>query len=264
MEPYTVTLTSCGRFDLLEATLKSLLPRLEGPVADIVVVEDSGDRQVFDVVGEVVGKDATVLVNSARLGQMASIDLAYANVKTGWVFHCEDDWEFFSDGFVGKSFAILNAFAQVSMVSLRAREELNPLVRDSDTRRLDGIPYFVAEPSLHPEYFGYSFNPGLRRMSDYRKFAPFADMPFGERDISYCFKRLGYTMGYLEEPAVRHIGDDRHVDDPKLPRRARSLGHRLFHSPRKRWWRLHRRLDPDADPAVRIMRRLERAGSSHD
>ena len=31
MEPYSVALTSCGRFDLLERTLASLLPRLDGP-----------------------------------------------------------------------------------------------------------------------------------------------------------------------------------------------------------------------------------------
>lgn len=258
MEPYTVALTSCGRFDLLETTLKSLVPRLAGPVADFVIVEDSGDRQVFDVVHEIVGEEATVLVNSRQLGQMSSVDLAYSRVKTDWIFHCEDDWEFFSDGFVEQSFAILNAFERVSMVSLRGREELNPLIRDAETRRLDGIPYFVAEPSLHPEYFGYSFNPGLRRLRDYRKFAPFAEMPFGERDVSYCFKRLGYTMGYLADPAVRHIGYGRHVDDPMLPRRARGLGDRLWSSARRRWRRVHRRLDPDVDPAVRIMRRQER------
>ncbi len=30
IEPYTMAITSCGRFDLLERTLTTLLPRLEG------------------------------------------------------------------------------------------------------------------------------------------------------------------------------------------------------------------------------------------
>ena len=190
---------------------------------------------------------------------MSSIDLAYSKVKTNWIFHCEDDWEFFSDGFIEKSFAILTAFEHLSMISLRERKELNPLIRNSQTQWLDGIPYFIAEPSLHPEYFGYSFNPGLRRLLDYQKVAPLTAMPAGERDVSYCYKRLGYTMGYLEEAAVRHIGDGRHVDDPALPLRPKGFQRRILASMQKRWRRLHRRLDPNVDPAVRIMRQLKQA-----
>ena len=43
MEPYTAALTSFGRFDLLERTLRSLLPRLDGPLARVLIGEDSGD-----------------------------------------------------------------------------------------------------------------------------------------------------------------------------------------------------------------------------
>ncbi len=50
IEPYTVALTSCGRFDLLEQTLDSLLPHLEGPLAKIVIAEDSGSFEVESVV----------------------------------------------------------------------------------------------------------------------------------------------------------------------------------------------------------------------
>ena len=258
MEPYTVTLTSCRRFDLLEATLRSLLPRLDGPLAEILIVEDSEDKGIFDVIDKVGGDGISVIVNSPPLGQMKSIDLVYSKVRTDWIFHCEDDWEFFSNGFIEKSFSILKTFEHISMVSLRPRSELNPLIRNTPPLRLNGIQYFSAEPSLHPEYFGYSFNPGLRRLSDYRKVAPVADLPAGERDVSYCFKRLGYTMGYLEEPAVRHMGGGRHVHDPALPRRPTGFPERLLASMQKRWRRLHRRIDPGIDPAVRIMRRLDR------
>ena len=59
MEPYTVAVTSCGRFDLLERTLRSLLPRLDGPFAGILIAEDSGDERIYDVVrqfGDAYGK----------------------------------------------------------------------------------------------------------------------------------------------------------------------------------------------------------------
>ena len=257
MEPYTVVITSCGRFDLLEKTLASLLPRLEGPLAKIILIEDSGNEQILNIIETFNCREIDLIINPITLGQMKSIDLAYSNITTNWVFHCEDDWEFFSEGFIEKSFVILKELQHISMVSLRPREELNPLIRNSLIQKLKGISYFLAEPSLHPEYFGYSFNPGLRRLHDYRKVAPVADLPMGERDVSYCFKRLGYTMAYLEEPAVRHIGGGRHVDDPMLPRRPRGLRQRLAASAQKRLRRLHRRLDPSVDPAVGILKRLE-------
>ena len=100
MEPYTVALTSCGRFDLLERTLQSLLPRLDGPLARILIAEDSGDRSVLDVVRAFDGQPARIeaIINDPPLGQVKNIDRLYSRIETDWVFHCEDDWEFFSEG----------------------------------------------------------------------------------------------------------------------------------------------------------------------
>ncbi len=263
MEPYTVVVTSCGRFDLLEITLRSLIARLEGPLAKILIVEDSGSRGVFDVVGR-FDCEMQVVLNASPLGQMASIDRAYAQVDTEWIFHCEDDWEFFRDGFIGSSYTLLKEFQNLSIVSLRPRKEINSLVRNAKTREFEGVEYFTAEPGLHPEYFGYSFNPGLRRLSDYRKIAPLAALPDAERDASYCFKKLGYTMAWLERPAVRHIGGGRHVDDPTLPPRAAGLRRRLGNSARKRLRRLCRRFHPRSDPATMIVRRASRTSAEED
>lgn len=250
MNPYTVVITSCGRFDLLERTLRSLQPHLTGPLEAVIVAEDSGDEAVRDVVGTIV-PDAEVLINSPRMGQLASVDRAYAKVRTPLIFHCEDDWQFLCGGFLEPSSELLDAFPHLSLISLRSRQEINHRVRNAPSRHHGQIEYFEADPRRHPEYFGYSFNPGLRRMSDYRRVGPFASFQ-GERQISYCFKTLGYTMGFLEQPCVTHIGDERHVDDPKTHLRARSMSQRLIHSCRIRFDRLHRRLLPARDPAVQI------------
>lgn len=248
---YSVVLTSCGRFDLLERTLRSLLPRLDANLAEIVITEDSGDSAVLDVTKQFSG-DFRVLISPKRRGQLACIDLAYQSLKTDWVFHCEDDWEFFGSDFIEPSRELLNRFSNLSLISLRPREELNRLIRNSARQRLNGIEFFTADPTLHPEYFGYSFNPGLRRLSDYRRFAPLTQFS-GERDVSYCFKRLGYTMGYLETAAVRHIGNDRHVDDPTTTARAYHRLHRFTQSVRRRMQRLCRKLIPSCDPATRFL-----------
>ena len=237
-EAYTLVVTSCCRFDLLEKTLRSFYAHTDIAPQELIVVEDSAQDQVRSVV-DGLGVPAQTLIRGARLGQMQAIDYAYAKVKTPLIFHCEDDWLFTRSGFISESARILQARSDVSMVGLRPRSELNPLVRGSPVQWLDEIAYLEMDPKLHPEHFSYSFNPGLRRLADYIRLGPYA--PIGEEsDVSYVFKKAGYRIASLQVPAVRHIGHGRHVDDPNFPPRARTLFARLARSAQKRAKRLRR------------------------
>lgn len=239
---YTVVLTSCARFDLLGPTLQSFFTHVDERPAAFVLVEDSGDAAVRETLAPfepALGRPFTVLLNRPQLGQMGAIDRAYAEVTTPYIFHCEDDWAFFRSGFIGASRRVLEARADVSMVGLRPRAELNPLVRETPAERLDDVAYFAMDPTKHPEYFSYSFNPGLRRTADARAIGPFS--PLGkEEDVSYAFKRAGFRVANLEDPAVRHIGDARHVHDPTGREKPKTLLQRLARSTRKRVKRLAR------------------------
>lgn len=240
MTAYSVVITSCGRFDLLRATLASLLPNLDVPPQKIIIVEDSCDPAVGAVAAEFDG-NFEILVNEVKLGQIASIDRAYSCVSTPYIFHCEDDWEFFRSGFITESAILLQHVDRVSMVGLRPRAELNPLIRKLPMERTESVEFFQYNPALHPEYFSYSFNPGLRRLRDYQKFGPFA--PLGhEPDISYAFKKAGFRMAGLENPAVRHIGWGRHIQDPYQPKRASGILARWKKSAAKRIKRVKRRV----------------------
>lgn len=245
-----MVITSCNRFDLLEQTLKTLLPRLDGDLREIVIAEDSGKTEVRDVVAH-LGREIRVILNRPQLGQLGSIDRAYAAVNTPYIFHCEDDWDFFGADFITPSITLLDAFPNISMVSMRPKEELNPLERIQPEQTFAGITFMMADPQAHPEYFGYSFNPGMRRRSEYLRFGPFADYR-GERELSYCFKKLGYQMAYLQPPAVRHAGWGRHVDDPLQGKRARSFTQKLKRSTALRMTRLRRFMLPFTDPAYQL------------
>lgn len=238
MEPYSVVITSCGRFDLLRATLASLLPNLDKAPEKILIVEDSCDQAVVHTVAGFEG-NFEILVNHRKLGQIASIDRAYGAITTPFIFHCEDDWEFFRCGFLLESATVLERFPKVSMVGLRPRLELNPLIRNLPAESAGDFKFFHYDPALHPEYFSYAFNPGLRRLADYKALGPFA--PLGhEPDISYRFKRAGFRMAGLDNPAARHIGWGRHLDDPHQPKRSRSLAQRIRKSIGKRLKRISR------------------------
>ena len=260
MEPYTVALTSCGRFDLLERTLASLLPRLDGPLAGILIAEDSGDRRVHEVVerfGNAFGK-VEVILNDPPLGQITSIDRLYSRIKTEWVFHCEDDWEFFADGFMERSFNVLKEFNRFSMVNLRDPATFKPDYFCAEKVAASGVRYRPVNVAVAGIWSGLSFNPGLRRMRDYKIVGPYGGfgVSAGEARVSDCYRELGYRIAYLAEPAVRHIGEGRHVHDPT--RRRGPVG-RLRYSVAKRLERLRRKLDLEPDPVLQARRRLERA-----
>ncbi len=262
IEPYTVALTSCGRFDLLERTLRSLLPRLDGPIERVLIGEDSGNRHVLDVVQPFKGQYAEieVIINDPPLGQVKSIDRLYSKIETEWVFHCEDDWEFFSDGFIEKSFIILKDLNQYSMVSIRDFTKFNVGYFLPGRFSHSGVDYFAVNPSTADIWSGLSFNPGLRRMRDYSVVGPYADLDVtaGERHVSVCYRELGYSFVYLAEPAARHIGSGRHIRSQVKPV---GLGSKMIVSMQKRLTSLHRKFVPERDPIRRARQRLERGRS---
>lgn len=206
---YTVVLTSCGRFDLLRRTVETFLHFADIAPTEFIITEDSGNKQVRDILD---GLDAPFkfIINNPRLGQVASIDAAYAQVKTPYVFHCEDDWEFFRTGFIAESLTLLEAFPNVSAVMLRGRDEHRKL-RKLQTEELNGIRFVRAYPKMFKHYFGYGYNPGLRRMSDYKRFAPFSKIG-GEACVSCAFMLLGFATAHLDVPAVCHLGWGQHID----------------------------------------------------
>lgn len=241
MERYTVALTSCGRFDLLERTLRSLLPRLDDPPAKVLIAEDSGNRGIFEVVQQFSGDGPPfeILVNDPPLGQIGSIDRLYSRIETEWIFHCENDWEFFADGFIGSSFALLKEFDRVSMVGLRDCAGFRPGYYQPEESSAGGIGFRLADPRVAGSYSGLVFNPGLRRMRDYELVGRYAALryPVNEMRVGEYYRQAGFRVACHVDPAVRHIGEGRHVRD-----RAKRPGfaNRLSRLVRKRWSWLRR------------------------
>ena len=262
MQPYTVCLTSCGRFDLLERTLVTLLPCLKGPVAKFLIIEDSGDPAVNEVVRRFNGSQIEIqtIINVPCLGQVESIDKVYSHVETEYCFHCEDDWEFIRDDFIEESFVILEEFEKISMVSPRYYKEKSfPHGFFGPEVSWKGISYRVANPPFALGYAGLFFSPGLRRMKEYRIIGPYAPnvTSGGEREVALIYEQLGYRVAILGNPAVRHIGEGRHAPNRAKPA---GLGNKFARSMKKRAKRLKWRLCPRLHPVKRALR-LQAAAS---
>ena len=133
---YSLILTSCGRFDLLRQTVESFLVHADVSCIKFVVVEDSGDESVRDVLA---GFDAPfeLVINRPMLGQAAAIDAGYAQVKTLLVFHCADDWEFLCTGFIsgcriiGGVYILLQRLAQKMLNFMPKAQTLEYIITDA-------------------------------------------------------------------------------------------------------------------------------------
>jgi lauroyl/myristoyl acyltransferase len=212
----TFVLTSCNRFDLLAETLETFLQFNTYPISEYVLVEDSGNDQVYDVVRRFSQK-FRVILNNPPVGQIASIDKAYAGLRTPYIFHCEDDWRFLRSGLIEESIVLLDAIPEIAVVVGRRRGQ-NPgadrLFFRSHLRSYKGIGYRFYEREPGVVWGGYNFNPGLRRLQDYRRIGTFAAIGH-EADISLWFLQRGMNAAYLEQPAYETTGGlERHLNDP--------------------------------------------------
>jgi len=217
----TVVVTSCNRHDLLARTLESFRAQeTEGRVARILVAED-GDADPSQVCARF---GAEYFRTGNRVGQIRLIDQAYAKVATPLIFHLEDDWEFYRPGFMEKSRAFLEHDPKILLVQLRAWNDTggHPISHAAPDRS-----FGIMATGYCDCWHGFTFNPGLRRLSDYQRLGasyekqprtmfvvaktPTAALPF-EVEASAFYHREGYRAMILDEGGyVRHIGEDRHV-----------------------------------------------------
>ena len=209
----TVVMTSCGRLNLLKRTMDSFLKFNTYPINEFVIIEDSCK---LDVINEIkrLYPFTSVVINEKNIGQVASIDKGYSFVKTPYIFHLEDDWEFYREGFIEKSLAILEHDKKIMQVWLRELYDTNTHPIEPEIYTLLNIKYrYVQINALGGNWHGFTWNPGLRRLSDYKLVAPFSSIredgdfnALTECHIGQKFFELGFRAVILEQGYIKHIG----------------------------------------------------------
>lgn len=219
----TMVITSCGRQDLLRRTLDSFLRTNTCPIAHFIITEDSAVPGINDQLKQRYHMLPMTWIEVAeRRGQIACVDDAYGRVQTKYIFHCEDDWEFSGGFYVEKSRFILESCPGVMQVWLRADNDTNGHpVEPHEWSASNGKETFgwkrLAYGYRNQNGFvwdGFSFNPGLRRLSDYKMIGPYRQYKT-ENGISLAYKARLFSAVILSGNGfVRHIGDERHMPDP--------------------------------------------------
>lgn len=203
----TVCLTSCGRQDLLERTINSFLEFNTYPIERFIVSEDSGRFGVNDEL-QIMFPEIEFINDGMKQGQIRSIDSMYRMVETKYVFHMEDDWQFYRSGFIEYSMAKLEADPKLINTWLREKNDTN------------GHPHSNGFVSLNYNgWSGFTFNPTLKRMKDYKRIGFYGKYVtfdkrrpwMAEKTIGRIYRNLGYHAEISEYGFVKHIGDDRHI-----------------------------------------------------
>jgi len=207
-EKITFALTSCGRPDLLERTMDSFFNFNTYPIDKYIISEDSNILGINDrLIEKYKDKNIEWIINTERLGQIKTIDNMYSKIETEYIFHCEEDWLFTNSSFIEKSLDILKLNDKILQVWLRARDDTNghPIVYFNDSYDLIAYGYLNC-------WNGFSFNPGLRRLVDYKLISKYGDVGH-EPQISEKYRELGYKAAILKDKYVEHIGWGQHITD---------------------------------------------------
>ena len=234
MKEVTFCLTSCGRMDLLQQTVDSFIKFNEYPIKEWIIIEDSCKPEIWEELKTINenkwNSRFKLIFNEVNLGMFGSIDKLYKNVNTEYIFHSEDDWEFYRGGFIEDSIKVLETQPKVLQVWIRPKSDriLNPIEKRVFTlpggvnvRRVMPVSYQVnrkdAEPLKIYDYQGFSSNPGLRRKSDWMM-EPISEnynKLVHEHLIDLVYRKLGFMVVSLsktdEEGYVKHIGWDNRV-----------------------------------------------------
>ncbi|KAJ1474175.1 hypothetical protein T484DRAFT_1971187, partial [Baffinella frigidus] len=191
-----LVITSCvavdGRLTLLEETVVSFLESNTHPIERYILIDDSGDPEVHRRLLFLFGNLFDIILNRRRrAGMTFSIDNAYAHVEAvgaDFIFHNQDDWLFHTRGdFIHQSIEILLHVPDVMVVWCRDHADHDlPLAFPENTSSSGHDPHGHTSASGHdlPQHTssgvsyrrllpmqlwkGFTFNPGLRRVSDYK------------------------------------------------------------------------------------------------
>lgn len=200
-------ITSCGREDLLLKTIGSLTMNQMEPLK-IVIHEDhlgaTKENTLRSSLDHWITTDLT-----GGIGQHASIE-KFLNFfeRMAFYLHVEDDWEFKNTyNWIEASMDIMLNHPDVIKVLAREASP-HPCSHDHILDHENNIKYGFLQPWENDgiKWHGFSWNPGVTRLSMLKQFAPF---PKHEQELAERIYNAGYKVAELSIPVYNHIGDGR-------------------------------------------------------
>ncbi len=204
IQPLTIILTSCDRFDLLVKTLDSFFALNSYPYIEFHIHNDS-EKEIPEVIKHRYFDKNITWHTGVKRGLSASWDYLINLVKTEYFFNIEDDWYFSGNpNFIEESIELLKFYDQVWIRSNTDHKHPLQLIR-ADIYKV--LP--------NDDWCGFTFNPSVRKVSYWR--AMFPNGISGKDEIELSKQLSGkYNAVSLVNYAIKHIGWNRHSQNFKI------------------------------------------------
>lgn len=217
----TITMTTCKRIDLFCKTVNSFLNCCKdfNLVYEWLVVDDNSSEEDRKKMKELYPFIEFILKEECDKGHAKSMNILQERVKTGYVFHMEDDWSFFHPmDYLGVCIDCLeqdDSFGQC-LVNRAYGENVGDdkiVCENKYSTTPNGNIYYVhhydEEPKPYPScayWPHYSLRVSLIKTKVWKEVGPFLDHPNFERLYAYEYVKKGYKSIYLDNLYCLHIG----------------------------------------------------------
>lgn len=216
-------ITSCGRPDLLDRTIKSLKKNQQFEIK-ILINEDAVDVEKSRECLNVAEKNECLVIVTPGIGQHSAIESFLSpKLDSKYYLHLEDDWLFDNSyDWIQASIDIMENNPKI--IKVLCREDyihpvecfenlivsINAVGIPPRTKQKNGPMYGFLQPWADPWHntlwHGFSWNPGVTRLDLLKEFIPFSKW---EQDVSKDVYEAGYRTVILEKGVCKHIGDGR-------------------------------------------------------
>lgn len=227
----TLTITSCKRFDLFQKTINSFLNCCKDLhlIDNWFCVDDNSSSEDKEKMCKLYPFFTFYFKNAEEKGHPQSMNIIKKYVKSPYIFHMEDDWQFFQiSDYISKCLEVLGQNALIGQCLIN--KNYGETADDHDIKggyfnsTNSGLRYYIHEHTKNEEEvvkfknkYGnmkncsywphFSFRPSLLRRKIYQELGNFNEnISHFEMDYSYKYVNKGYISAFLEGIYCIHIG----------------------------------------------------------
>ena len=249
----SLIINSCGRLDLLNRTISSFMkyyPHSKYPLYEKILIDDCRKKQdAINIINEYL-PDFEIMFTEDSLIDLrpenhkrkeyrisTAMDKMSKQIITNWIYHLEDDWEFYEYGFIDDAFDIFEyslnhkdktyKYSIVLCWTMGFSGFVDP--KNYPPQNLTELGYgnitiYMMKYPLDKGFGAFTFNAGLYPKFIYDFYGPFVKDPVNlydgksahESSISKRMKKQKLHIALTYPPKCDHIGKGRSVRRSKM------------------------------------------------
>ncbi len=216
MNKITLTMTTCKRLEFFRVTVESFFKNCVGLnlIQEIIIIDDSSSQEDIEAMKYILKdfKYKIKIISGNHKSHQRSLNILFDNVKTDYIFHLEDDWEFKKGDFIKQAFDIMKDNKKVKSVLMRnwieqgAKDQIKKITKTGIKyyiHNYNGLKFEIGTVNTYP---GYSLNPALQNIKDIRTLGKFEYRELFELRHAFKYFSNDWIVAMTDQDYCKHIG----------------------------------------------------------